>query len=83
MILQSLSAEYVYLRDMRNKYVGALIYPIILILIAVIAVFALFLFVLPGVFSIADSYQDLQLPWITRALRDISLFFQFQRKTML
>lgn len=83
MILQSLSSEYVYVREMKNKYIGALMYPMILLVISVVAVFALFLLVLPGIFSIATSFQNLELPWITRALHDTSVFFQNQRKVML
>lgn len=83
MILQSLATEYLYIKDMKNKYVGALIYPAILIVIAIVAVFALFLLVLPSIFSIAESFQNLELPWITRALHDISIFFQTQWKTIL
>ena len=56
-ILQSLAQEYVYSADIKNKYIGALMYPMILIIIAVVAVFALFILVLPGIFSIADSFQ--------------------------
>jgi type II secretory pathway component PulF len=83
MILQSLATEYVYVKDMKNKYIGALLYPAILIVVAIVAVFALFLLVLPGIFSIAESFQNLQLPWITRALQDTSVFFQTQWKTIL
>lgn len=83
MILQSLASEYVYLKDMKNKYIGALIYPAILIVVAIVAVFALFLLVLPGIFSIAESFQNLDLPWITRALQGISVFFQTQFKAIL
>lgn len=83
MILQSLATEYVYIRDMKNKYIGALIYPAILIVVAIVAVFALFLLVLPNIFSIAEWFQNLQLPWITRALHDITIFFQTQWKSIL
>ena len=83
MILQSLSNEYVYIKEMKNKYIGALMYPMILIVISIVAVFALFLLVLPGIFSIATSFQNLELPWITRALNDTSIFFQTQWKVML
>lgn len=82
-ILQSLATEYVYVRDLKNKYIGALMYPLILIVISIVAVFALFLLVLPNIFSIATSYQDLQLPWITRTLYAITSFFQFHWKTLL
>ncbi len=83
MILQSLSNEYVYIKEMKNKYIWALMYPMILVVISIVAVFALFLLVLPGIFSIATSFQNLELPWITRALHDTSVFFQTQRKLML
>jgi len=83
MILQSLATEYVYVKDMKNKYIGALIYPVILIIVAIVAVLGLFLLVLPNIFSIAASFNNLELPWITQALRDISIFFQTQWKVML
>jgi type II secretory pathway component PulF len=83
MILQSLSNEYVYVNEMKNKYIGALMYPMILVVISIVAVFALFLLVLPGIFSIATSFQNLELPWITRTLNDISVFFQYQWKTII
>ena len=83
MILQSLATEYVYVKDMKNKYIGALLYPAILIVVAIVAVFALFLLVLPNIFSIAESFQNLQLPWITRMLHDTSIFFQTQWKAIL
>lgn len=80
LILQSLATEYIYIKDMKNKYIGALIYPAILIVVAIVAVLALFLLVLPNIFSIAESFQNLQLPWITRALQAISVFLQTQWK---
>ena len=82
-VLQSLSQEYVYVSEIKNKYIWALMYPAILLVIAVAAVFALFLLVLPSVFSIADSFTAVKLPWITQMLRDMTLFFQQQRKLLL
>lgn len=82
LILQSLATEYVYIKDMKNKYIGALIYPAILIVVAIVAVLALFLLVLPNIFSIAESFQNLQLPWITRTLQSISVFLQTQWKVI-
>lgn len=81
-VLQSLAQEYVYTKDIKDKYIGALIYPTMLIIIAIVAVFGLFLLVLPNIFSIASSFNGLKLPWITQALRDISTFFQNQWKLM-
>ena len=83
LVLKSLSEEYVYLGDMKNKYTSALMYPVILIIIALVAVITLFLFVLPQIFSIAESFNTVQLPRITQALKDISEFLKFQRKTIL
>jgi len=81
--LKSLANEYVFVSDIKNKYISALLYPIILIVIAIVAVLALFLLVLPNVFSIADSFPAAQLPWITQMLRNISTFLQFQRKLLI
>ena len=82
-VLQSLAQEYVYTKDIKDKYIGALIYPTMLIIIAIVAVFGLFLLVLPNIFSIASSFTGLKLPWITQTLRDITTFFQNQRKLLL
>lgn len=55
-VLQSLAQEYIYTKDIKDKYIGALIYPTMLIVIAIVAVFGLFLLVLPNIFSIASSF---------------------------
>jgi type II secretory pathway component PulF len=83
LVLKSLSEEYVYLSDMKSKYVSALMYPVILIVIAIVAVVTLFLFVLPQIFSIAESFKTVQLPWTTQMLKDMSEFLKLQRKTIL
>jgi len=82
-VLQSLAQEYIYTKDIKDKYIGALIYPTMLIVIAIVAVFGLFLLVLPNIFSIATSFTGLKLPWITQTLRDMTTFFQHQRKLLL
>ncbi len=82
-VLTSLAQEYVYTKDIKDKYIGALIYPTMLIVIAIVAVFGLFLLVLPNIFSIATSFTGLKLPWITQMLRDMTTFFQNQRKLLL
>lgn len=74
-VLESLATEYEYIKEVKNKYIWALIYPIILIIIAVIAVFALFGFVLPSVFDVANSFQWLELPAMTKLLKNMSDFF--------
>jgi len=82
-VLQSLSSEYQFLNDIKNKYVSALIYPVMLVVVAIVAVLALFLFVLPSVFELADSFQGITLPWATQFLRNISLFVQHKWPTIL
>lgn len=76
LVLASLASEYVYVKDIKDKYIGAMIYPIILLLVSFIAVISLFAFVLPAVFSIADSFQWMHLPFLTQLLRDFSLFLK-------
>jgi len=78
-----LSEEYSYLTDVKNKYVSALTYPLVLVVISVAAVLSLFLLVLPNIFAIADQFNATQLPWTTTVLRDTSLFLQDQRQVLL
>lgn len=79
-VLASLAAEYEYTNDIKNKYVGAMIYPIILLVVAIVAVISLFSLVLPSIFSIADSFQNIELPRATQVLRNISTFLENNRK---
>lgn len=73
-VLESLAQEYEYMADIKNKYVWALIYPIILVVIAIVAVIALFGFVLPPVFDIAAWFSTAELPFTTRVLKWFSDF---------
>lgn len=82
-VLESLAQEYEYMNEIKNKYIWALTYPIILIVIAVVAVFALFGFVLPNVFDIANSFKWMDLPVMTRVLKDTSDFFVMNWKVLL
>lgn len=75
-VLASLAAEYEYSNDIKNKYVWAMIYPVILLIVAIVAVISLFSLVLPSIFSIADSFQNIELPQTTQILRNISLFLE-------
>ena len=58
-------------------------YPVILIIIALVAVVTLFWFVLPQIFDIASSFNNVQLPWITQALKDMSDFLILQWKSII
>lgn len=73
-VLESLAQEYEYMADIKNKYIWALIYPIILVVIAIVAVIALFGFVLPPVFDIAAWFSSAELPFSTRILKWLSDF---------
>lgn len=82
-MLGSLAQEYAYLLDIQNKYISALMYPIVLIVISVGAVLSLFLLVLPNIFAIADQFQMHQLPFITQMLKNISDFLFLYWKQLL
>lgn len=67
-VLQSLSEEYAYLDDIKQKYIWAMTYPAILIVISIAAVIYLFGFVLPGIFDTIGSAVT-ELPQITKILK--------------
>ena len=72
-VLQSLAEEYAYINDVKQKYIGAMIYPVSLIIISVAAVIYLFWFVLPGIFDTLSS-SVAQMPRITEILKTFSDF---------
>lgn len=73
-VLKSLAYEYSYINTIKNKYQGAMIYPTILIVIAVGAIISLFMFVLPKIFQIVQEMNMTELPPLTAALKTISDF---------
>ena len=72
-VLQSLAEEYAYLSDIKQKYIGAMIYPVALIVISIVAVIYLFWFVLPGIFDTLSSSVT-EMPAITVILKRFSDF---------
>lgn len=74
LVLESLAQEYEFISEIKNKYIWALIYPAILIVFAIVAVIALFGFILPSVFDIAVWMSETELPLSTRLLKWISDF---------
>ena len=74
-VLQSLAEEYAYLNDIKQKYIGAMIYPVALIIISIVAVVYLFGFVLPGIFDTLSSSVE-KMPTITVFLKDCSDFIK-------
>ena len=73
-VLQSLADEYAYLNEIKQKYIGAMIYPCALIVISFAAVIYLFAFVLPGIFDVVGGGVA-ELPPVTAFLKGISDFF--------
>ncbi len=82
-ILKSLADEYTYMNELRNKYILSLTYPIILIVITIVAIISLFAFVLPWIFEIANSFQNIELPTITIILKNIAEWTRDNRKSMI
>ena len=73
-VLESLAKEYEFITEIKNKYIWALIYPAILVVFAIVAVIALFGFILPSVFDIAVWLSTWELPFSTRLLKWIQKF---------
>jgi type II secretory pathway component PulF len=67
------------LSEIKQKYIGAMIYPVSLIIISIIAVIYLFGFVLPGIFdTLSNSVTE--MPAITMVLKNFSDFIVNYRK---
>ncbi|MDD2537331.1 MAG: type II secretion system F family protein [Candidatus Absconditabacteria bacterium] len=81
-VVQALADEYAYLSEITQKYIGAMIYPVSLIVIGLAAVIYLFAFVLPGIFDTVAS-QASEIPPITAILMGISDFFVHYRTHIL
>ena len=72
-VLESLSNEYAYINEIKQKYIWAMIYPVSLIIISIVAVIYLFGFVLPGIFDTLSSSVT-EMPTITAILKSFSDF---------
>ena len=81
-VLQSLAEEYSYLSEVKQRYIGAMIYPAALIVISVAAVLYLFWSVLPGIFDTLSNSVT-QMPPITMALKNFSDFIASYRQKIL
>lgn len=66
-------AEFTEAQDQLNSKVkSALMYPIIMMVITVVLLMGLFVFVIPQMVSVFESAPELQLPWISKVIIDIS-----------
>ncbi len=72
MVLRNLAQEYAFLHSLWNKFISATTYPIVLLIIAVIAILVLFIGILPGIFSIATQFPGVEMPFVTRMMMWLS-----------
>lgn len=66
-VLKFLSEEYEFLSTIKGKYTSAMIYPVILLSLSFVAVFFLFLYVLPEIFDLVKDF-DVVIPRYTKAI---------------
>lgn len=59
---------------LRQKVTSAMTYPIIMLVVVFIIMMGLFTFVIPKMVTIFESAPELQLPWYTQVIIDISTF---------
>lgn len=71
-VLRNLAQEYAFLHTLSNKFIGAITYPAVLMIIAIVAVLFLFISILPGIFSIATQFNGIELPLVTRVMMRLS-----------
>ena len=72
-ILERLAVFRERLAEIRSKIVGAMVYPMVIILVAVVVVSAVIVFVIPKFQEIFDSF-DVELPGPTQVLLNVSEF---------
>ena len=73
-VLHHLADEYEFINDTRSKYISAMIYPSILLVLSFLAVWFLFLYVLPSIFDMIKSVDGAQIPWYTLVIMNITNF---------
>ncbi len=74
-VLERLAVHLEKSRKMRNKILSALIYPIVLGVIALIVVTLLMVFVVPAIVEQFDTLGQ-ELPWLTEAVIGVSNFLR-------
>lgn len=74
-VLQYLATEYEYLYDIRSKYLWAMVYPALLFVVSIVAIWIIVTKVLPAIFEIVKQFDNAQLPFATKALMAVSNFF--------
>jgi len=73
-VLKQLADEYENLYSIKVKYITAMVYPAILLLIVIWALFAIFKFILPWFLDIIKSFPGTELPASTKFLFSMNEF---------
>lgn len=73
-VLRYLAEEYEFLAKIKSKYISAMIYPVMLFVVAIGAVFLLFTQILPGIFDMVSSFGNVKIPPVTKFLMRMSNF---------
>lgn len=75
-IMQRMSEHYIKENKLNNKVKGAMIYPIVLLVLTVVVVLIMFTFIMP---TFADMFDDPdKIPALTKAMLGISTFLRTQ-----
>lgn len=72
-VLRFLANEYEFLHIIKWKYTSAMIYPVILITLSIVAVLFLFIKVMPQIFDLVADF-DAQIPWSTQMMMNLTNF---------
>lgn len=73
-VLKYLAEEYEFMHKIKAKYIWAMVYPILLFSIAILAVAMLFTKILPGIFDMVSGFWNVKLPATTRFLIAVTDF---------
>ncbi len=74
-VLQYLSSQYEFLNETRKKYFGAMLYPVLLFFLAIIAIVIILIYVIPNLLWLVQDFWA-ELPLSTRLLLAVSVFLK-------
>jgi type IV pilus assembly protein PilC len=73
-IMEKIATDLEKTKDLRGKLVGAMIYPVILLIVLVLVVMAMLVFMVPAVEALYADFGVADLPFATKVLVDASKF---------
>lgn len=83
LVLKYLANEYEFLSSMRNKYISAVMYPVLLFVVSCIAIYALFTTILPWIFDMVKQFEWVEIPATTQFLMQITWFLSLHGSSIL